>query len=460
LTAAVQSGVNVIDTSTNYMDGESERLVGSVLNALAAKNAVARDEVIVVSKIGYVQGQNLKNAEAREQAGRPYPEMVKYDEGVWHCIHPEFLAEQLEASLDRLELATLDVCLLHNPEYMLSDAAKRADGALDEVRRQFYARIEQAFTYLETQVAAGRIAWYGVSSNTVGRDAADPEATSLSEFLSAASRAAAASGMPNHHLAVLQCPMNLFESDVWSRRNTGLRNEHTVLELAQQEALAVLVNRPLNSMPAVGSGMLRLAEMPLEGESGSIEDALRAVGDLEQEYRSKLAPAIPYGGKGMQPKDFFTWAEELGAVRSRIQGLEHWEQIEHQMLAPHINQVLQALPRILQGKAAEQWEEWRERYIPRLLALLGMLRREAAEKSRDRAERVAAQMNSLLPDSKKAESLSRKALWVLASTPGVTCVLNGMRTMGYVKDSTAVLGWKPVMDVGRLYKAVAELTGL
>jgi hypothetical protein len=206
--------------------------------------------------------------------------------------------------------------------------------------------------------------------------------------------------------------------------------------------------------------MLRLAELPLEGERGSIEDALRAVGELEQEYRSQLAPAIPYGGKGTQPKDFFTWAEELGAVRSRIQGLEHWEQIEHQMLAPHINQVLQALPRILQGKAAEQWEEWRERYIPRLLALLGMLRREAAEKSRDRAERVAAQMNSLLPDSKKAESLSRKALWVLASTPGVTCVLNGMRTMGYVKDSTAVLGWKPVTDVGRLYKAVAELTGL
>jgi len=76
-----------------------------------------REEVIVVSKIGYVQGQNLKQAEAREQAGRPYPDMVKYGEGIWHCIHPEYLADQLTLSLDRLGLATLDVCLLHNPEY-------------------------------------------------------------------------------------------------------------------------------------------------------------------------------------------------------------------------------------------------------------------------------------------------------------------------------------------------------
>jgi len=98
LTAALQSGVNVIDTSTNYMDGESERLVGSVLRNVLTKGEVARDEFIVVSKIGYLQGHNLKNADARERSGRPYPEVVKYAEGLWHCIHPEFLADQLEAS--------------------------------------------------------------------------------------------------------------------------------------------------------------------------------------------------------------------------------------------------------------------------------------------------------------------------------------------------------------------------
>jgi uncharacterized protein YyaL (SSP411 family)/aryl-alcohol dehydrogenase-like predicted oxidoreductase len=460
LSTAFASGVNVVDTSTNYMDGESERLVGSVLRGLVAKGDLARDEVIVVSKIGYVQGHNLKEAESRERAGRPYPEMVKYGEGIWHCIHPEFLADQLDASLDRLGLATLDVCLLHNPEYMLSEAVHQEEGNVVELRKRFYARIEQAFAYLENQVAAGRIGWYGVSSNNVGRDADDPESTSLFQFVSAATRAAESCGTSQHHFAVLQCPMNLFESDAWSRPNTGPRDETTVLELAQQDDLAVLVNRPLNAMPSSRGGMLRLADVPLEGETGNIDEALRAVADLEEEYRSKLASAIPHAGKGLHPKEFFNWAEELASVRGRLQGLEHWEQIEHQMIAPHVNQVLQAIPRMLQGTAAEQWEAWRSRYIPRFLALLGMLRRRAAENSRARTQQVAAVIDPLLPDSKRRESMSRKALWVLTSTPGVTCVLNGMRTVRYVEDSTAVLGWKSLDDPGRVYRAVGHLTEL
>jgi uncharacterized protein len=458
LSTALISGVNVIDTSTNYMDGESERLVGSVIRGLVTKHDVARDEVIVVSKIGYVQGHNLKEAEAREQAGRGYPDMVKYGEGIWHCMHPQFLADQLEASLDRLGLSTLDVCLLHNPEYMLSGAARHAGESLDVHRERFYTRIEEAFAYLETQVAAGRISWYGVSSNSVGQDARDAETTSLSDFLEAAARAAASCGMSQHHFAVLQCPMNLFESDAWSRPNTGPRHEATVLDLAQEQQVAVLVNRPLNAMPASRAGILRLADVPLEGEAGNLGEALRALGELEAEYRTKLAPAIPHGTQGLHPKDFFNWAEELASVQGRLQGMEHWEQIEHQMIAPHVNQVLQAIPRVLQGPAVEQWQAWRDRYIPVLLASLSILRREATEKSRARTRRVAAAIDPLLPESRRKESLSRKALWVLMSTPGVTCVLNGMRTLRYVEDSTAVLGWEPLRNPGTIYSTVREVT--
>ncbi|HEX9741280.1 MAG TPA: aldo/keto reductase, partial [Nitrospiraceae bacterium] len=104
LVNALGAGCNLIDTSTNYMDGDSEKLVGSVLAELSKQGELKREEVIIVSKIGYVQGQNLKRAEAREKAGKPYPEMVKYGEGIWHCLHPEFLADQLDLSLNRLGL--------------------------------------------------------------------------------------------------------------------------------------------------------------------------------------------------------------------------------------------------------------------------------------------------------------------------------------------------------------------
>ncbi len=456
LAKALQDGVNLIDTSTNYMDGESERLVGATLRDLIGKHAGARDEIVVLSKIGYVQGRNLKQAEAREQAGRPYPEMVKYGEGIWHCIHPDFLADQLDGSLDRLGLETLDVCLLHNPEYFLSEAVHRYESNVAEQRDEFYRRIEQAFGFLESQVAAGRIRWYGVSSNTVTNDALDEEATSLSRLLDAAKKAAAARGVSRHHFAVLQCPMNLFEAGAWVTANTGIDRAETILQYAPREGVAVLVNRPLNAMPTRDVGVLRLADVPLEGDPVDIEEQLRIVGALEDEYRTTVAGSIPSAGEGAAPADFFNWAAELARLRPRLQGLEHWEQIEHQMVAPHVNRVLQAIPRLISGAAAEQWEAWRDRYIPPLLTLLRGLRRESTEKSRLRTGKIIATIDPLLPEHRRMEPLSRKALWVLTSTPGVTSVLNGMRTRRYVDDSLALLGWEPLKEPASIYENVKK----
>jgi aryl-alcohol dehydrogenase-like predicted oxidoreductase len=454
LKKALREGVNLIDTSTNYTDGDSERLIGSVLHELIKSDALTREEVIVVSKIGYVQGENLKQAEAREQAGRPYPDMVKYGEGIWHCIHPEYLADQLTLSLDRLGLATLDVCLLHNPEYFLSEAAHHEGGGLAATRDAFYRRIEQAFMFFESQVTAGRISYYGVSSNTVTADPSDAEATSLSRLCEAARAAAASQGIARHRFAALQCPMNLYESGALVTPNTGVDQHETVLEVARREGMAVLVNRPLNAMPTKKSGVLRLVDFPLEGDPVDFDRQCRTVAELEEEYRKAIAPALQQSDQGMAPADYFTWAVELTRVRPQIQGLEHWEQIEHQMIAPHVNQVIRAISRHVTGTAAEQWEAWRDRYVPQLLTLLGGLRREATERSRVKTASVSANLDPLLPDARRKESLSRKALWVLASTPGVTAVLNGMRTRDYVEDSLIILRWEPATAVSPLYEAL------
>src|SRR4051794_41093211 len=77
---------NLIDTSTNYTDGGSERLVGEVLAAATTAHRLQRRDVVVVSKVGYVQGQNLLLAAARRRDGQPFPEMVEYMDGCWHCI--------------------------------------------------------------------------------------------------------------------------------------------------------------------------------------------------------------------------------------------------------------------------------------------------------------------------------------------------------------------------------------
>jgi len=459
LIKAIRSGCNLIDTSTNYMDGESEQVVGSVLQQLIRAGEVAREEIIVVSKIGYVQGQNLAQAKTREKSGKPYPDMVKYGDDIWHCIHPEFLADQLTLSLDRLGLATLDVCLLHNPEYFLSHATRLGAGEqreLSTLRDEFYERLQLAFEYCERQVEAGRLRGYGVSSNTSTGSPDESGATSLSRMIEAAKAAAKNVGAAAHHFTVLQCPMNVHESGAALIKNTGPDNGSTLLDEALREGVAVLVNRPLNAMPAQRGGVVRLADVPVPAPEAEFETQRQKVALLEEEYRKDLAPAVAHSGQGMLPADFFRWADELNRIRTQVQGLEHWEQIETQMIAPHVNQVLRALSEAFTGTVAEQWEAWRDRYVPELLALLRTLHREASERSRLRAEDLHRTIDPLLPEQRRKTTLSQKALWILASTPGVTSVLNGMRTPAYVDDALQILRWEPLSDSRRVYDCCAE----
>ena len=458
LMKAIREGCNLIDTSTNYADGDSERLVGSVIQELLSQKELSRDNVIVVSKIGYVQGKNLQTAKTREQAGRAYPEMVKYGEDIWHCLHPEFLDDQLTGSLDRLGLATLDVCLLHNPEYFLSDAKQGKlvvdASTLDELRTEFYRRLEQAFVYFEQQIESGRIQYYGVSSNTSTAGPGDPEATSLSRMIEAAQRAAQRTARPHHGFRVLQLPMNLFESGALLTPNTGTDQTTTVLEFAQTHHIAILVNRPLNAIPAERRGMIRLADPQYEPVDTPFETQHQAVVTLEETYRQEFAPLIPYSGKGLEPKDFFSLADELRHLRSQIHNLEHWDQIESQMIAPHINQALQAAAKHLSREQATAWQNWQNQYIPNLVILLKIVRQEAAQKSEQHLQTITTALDRFLPEEKRGEPLSRKALWSLTSTPGVTCVLNGIRTTDYVADSLTILGWEPLQNPRAIFESM------
>ncbi len=449
---ALLAGCNLIDTSTNYTDGGSERCVGAVLGPLVRAGKLHREEIIVVSKIGYVQGVNLTLAQEREAAGQPFPEMIKYMDGCWHCIHPEFLREQLQRSLARLQLDTLDVCLLHNPEYFLSDANKRGRGPLEAVREEFYRRLCDAFVFFEGEAAAGTIRWYGVSSNTAVSPASDPEATSLSRMLAAAREA----GGTDHHFRVLQVPMNLLEAGAVHERNTGPADQQTVLEAAMEEGIAILVNRPLNAI--VDNRMIRLADFDARGEAIDIDAQLQAVADLEAEWRGQLAPHIQTSSGSISPQDFFRWADQLRRLPVQLQDLEHWQQVEGQMILPQLTHLLRALDQHLGGELGAMWQSWRGRYLGELTRLLGEFRRQASSKSQQLSQAVSAAIDPLLPAERRAESLSRKALWVLASTAGVSCVLNGIRTPVYVDDSLGILSWPPLSDVVPIYQTVQGLT--
>ena len=55
------------------------------------------EKVQIVSKFGYIQGSTM----ARLEAGEVFEEVVEYAPHVFHCIHPDFMRDQLERSLER-----------------------------------------------------------------------------------------------------------------------------------------------------------------------------------------------------------------------------------------------------------------------------------------------------------------------------------------------------------------------
>ena len=428
LELALRSGLNVIDTASNYADGRSERLVGEVLETLIDKGEIQREGVLVVSKVGYVQGQNQKLAAARKSLGKPFPEMVEYGEGLWHCIHPDWLEDQLTRSLERLGLETLDVLLLHNPEYFLADAAKRGQGSLVDARAEFYRRVQQSFAHLEREVARGRIAYYGVSSNTAIGNADARDTTDFDRMLAAAEAAAPGA----HHFRVLQVPLNLLESNAVF----GGNGAPSVLTQAARSGVALFANRPLNAIR--GGSILRLADPVFPEKSQKFELVRTNLLALEREFRETIAPSIELG-RGLEPDDLFAWGDRILEIEPRVQSLVQWEEIENHVIAPELGKVLRALDGALSGELAEQFRDFRGRYLRDLEGLFLAMRSKAAERSASRLRSLRSALEPHLDARVRSEPLSRQALSVLRSLPGVNCVLLGARAPAYVEDALAAL---------------------
>ena len=445
LELALRSGINLIDTASNYADGRSERLVGEVLAHLVEKRELERAEVVVVSKIGYVQDQNHQLASARKKLGKPFPDMVEYGEGLWHCIHPEWLSDQLDRSLERLGLETLDVLLLHNPEYFLADAAKRGQGPLADVRDEFYRRLERAFRHLEGEVERGRIAFYGVSSNTATGAPAARDTTEFARMWAAAE--AAAPG--KHHFRVLQIPLNLLESNAVF----APAGAESLLEQARARSVALLANRPLNAIR--GGSILRLADPVFPEKSPKFEFIRGNLLALEREFRETIAPSLELGG-GLTADDLFAWGDRILEIEPRVSSLVQWEEIEAHVIAPDLGKVLKGLDGALSGELAERFRDFRGRYLRDLEGLFLAMRKIAAERSAARLRSLRGALEAHLEPGLGAEPLSRQALVSLRALPGVSCVLLGARTPKYVADALQALALPKPKDPLGILSALRE----
>jgi aryl-alcohol dehydrogenase-like predicted oxidoreductase len=262
LQRALQLGCNVLDTASNYRFQLSERAIGEALQVID----VARDEIFISTKGGYVpyEGEYPKDPRAYIMGtfidtGIVEPE--DFTQGAQHCIAPKYLAHQLAQSRRNLQLETIDLYYLHNPEGQLGELTR------DEFRK----RLRAAFEFLEQAVANNHIRCYGTATwNAYRQLPQGRDYLSLQDMIHLAREAAG----DTHHFKAIQLPINLAMPEVLEHKNQAVNDVwKTVLEAARD--LGVMVFASASLMQARLAKHLPSALRKGLGES--LTDAQRAL---------------------------------------------------------------------------------------------------------------------------------------------------------------------------------------
>ena len=235
--AAARGGINFFDTAINYRHQRSERAMGSALARLFQEGAVARDEVVVCTKAGFLTPGAV-------------PEWLKPHDvvGRMHSMAADFLADQVDRSRANLDLETLDVFYLHNPETQLDFVS----------REEFEGRIRAAFTRLERLVADGKLRFYGTATWSGYREAGKLDLHRLADI-------AREEGGDSHHFRFIQLPFNLGMVEAFA--------PSPVLDTAASAGIAVVASASLLQARLVRD----LPEAVAERLPGLATDAQRAI---------------------------------------------------------------------------------------------------------------------------------------------------------------------------------------
>lgn len=426
LEKALLSGINLIDTSANYADGKSEELVGVVLKDLEKNKRLSRDEIVVVTKAGYIQGENYGRSLEKKRAGAPYPDLVELEEGLEHCIHPEFLNDQISRSLARLKMDAIDVFLLHNPEYYLTWAYRQGmDSAT--AHEEYYSRILKAFSYLETEVEKGRIRYYGISSNTFPAEPESPEATSLEAILDRIARI-----IPESHFKVIQFPLNLIETGAVTGAHTS--KGESLVSVARRSGIATLINRPLN---AIRNGRLvRLSDF--QGTGSVSKEQIESDIDTLKSRERELTELLSFSpDKNARLQRLFLIGHLMEQHWERFQGYEHWKDGVNHYFLMRLEEGLKEM-----GPAetlSPELNNWLQSYLQWIMAVVKTISIYYKSLSNTRSKPIKSAFLAADTDWQSSSRLSHMAIRAIRSTEGITSVLVGMREPAYVDDVLAEL---------------------
>lgn len=234
-------GINIVDTAINYRCQRSERSVCNALQRAITAGDVARDQVVVCSKGGYIPLDGEPPATREDYEA--YVQREFYDAGIvapddvvagGHSLASTFLKYCIARSRQNLGVRTIDVYYLHNPEQQLA--------AVTPARLR--ARLRVAFAALEEAVARRDIGVYGVATWNGLRVQPDARGhLSLADLVETAREVAG----DQHHFRAVQLPVNLAMAEAVREPTQRLdsREPMTALEAADALGLTVVASASL-----------------------------------------------------------------------------------------------------------------------------------------------------------------------------------------------------------------------
>lgn len=222
---AVQLGVNVIDTAANYRFQRSERSIGEALKILANEHGIAREELVICTKGGYLPFDGAPPRSVAQYVNETFvkPGIASFEDivGGGHCMTPSYLQSQIDQSLRNMGIECVDVYYIHNPESQLPHVSEE----------EFYARLKRAFERLEENRRQGKLAHYGVATWNGFRMPPDSgQHHSLARMVDLARQV----GGEEHGFHFIQLPFNV-----------RMPEATTVIEEAQQLGISVVTSASL-----------------------------------------------------------------------------------------------------------------------------------------------------------------------------------------------------------------------
>lgn len=230
--------VNVLDTAINYRYQRAERSLGRALATTIATAKVARDEVFVATKVGYLAPDGESGLAPTEWVQRELVASGRLDPadiaGGAHAMSPSYLEDQVERSRTNLGLETLDLVYLHN-----AAEAQREEVGPEEFRR----RLARAFERLEALRQRGWLMSYGLATwDALRSPRDDPGHVDVEELL----EIARAAGGADHGFRFLQLPFSLAMPEAAQAIVQPIQGvDRSLFDCAEHFGLGVFTSAPL-----------------------------------------------------------------------------------------------------------------------------------------------------------------------------------------------------------------------